>query len=845
MASENTITTEQLHFEVGAGVIFTLGRDLITDPVQAVMELVKNAYDADSSWVMVDINTTSVCDDPNCRGAVGFVRVLDSGHGMSLDDVKQGWLTIAQSRKRRMKAEGKRTRTKSRIPMGDKGLGRLGAQALGRYIQIVTRAEGASDELTVWIDWAAFHEDAILSAVEVKCFSRPRDAADADGTSVTVLGLHTPETWSSITAKQNLQRQLARLISPFKGIKDFRIQVAVDGTTLDLLDLARTVRMSAASTFTFVFDGEKLEMEGEAKLAYCRPTPSRRAERELMAARFAAHVSGDGGEKLLQTLARRAVGRRSNDMAIEKSGRQGWFIKGAATRTLDSIDKHERKGGRPVSPGPFEGELDTFVFSGHSGLAVSDEIKYIVRYLTGVRVYRNGFGILLDDDWLKLAKHITRGSSFFELKLENTVGYIDISVENNAQLTETADRQRFQTDSSAYRNFSLLVGEVVRFVGEFHELVRRGTVDFLNEEAKRSVGVDPNDSIAQVGTQLDKFVLDASRVKSVISRQVAELGEIRKQLHVAVSESAPRSGKGPSEPSVVDPLGDELARILPSVDRALGRTQDDLGVVNDLLARANEIAELRNVLSERIDALHEQAILLHETASLGLGAEVVAHEIAHIADGLLSRATPLLNTLLAERASPKLIGFVEHVRSQSAALRLQAAHVAPALRYVRERRDNLDVASVIRGLIEYHGPRLRRQRIRLTMESAGQDGFSVYMNQGKLTQVADNLILNAEYWAAEDLRHGMAVEGFVKITLDRPFIRITDSGLGVDPAVETLMFEQPFVTRKKDGRGLGLFISRRLLESDGCSISLTSDRNKVGRRNTFEIDLSGVLRDGT
>jgi signal transduction histidine kinase len=54
---------------------------------------------------------------------------------------------------------------------------------------------------------------------------------------------------------------------------------------------------------------------------------------------------------------------------------------------------------------------------------------------------------------------------------------------------------------------------------------------------------------------------------------------------------------------------------------------------------------------------------------------------------------------------------------------------------------------------------------------------------------------------------------------------------------------EPFVRAKPDGRGLGLFIVRQLLDSDGCSIYLGPEKNRRGNHNTFVIDLSAVLAD--
>jgi hypothetical protein len=46
------------HFEIDASVVFQLGESLITDAIQALMELVKNSYDADASYCKVVISTT-------------------------------------------------------------------------------------------------------------------------------------------------------------------------------------------------------------------------------------------------------------------------------------------------------------------------------------------------------------------------------------------------------------------------------------------------------------------------------------------------------------------------------------------------------------------------------------------------------------------------------------------------------------------------------------------------------------------------------------------------------------------------------------------------------------------
>lgn len=119
--------------------------------------------------------------------------------------------------------------------------------------------------------------------------------------------------------------------------------------------------------------------------------------------------------------------------------------------------------------------------------------------------------------------------------------------------------------------------------------------------------------------------------------------------------------------------------------------------------------------------------------------------------------------------------------------------------------------------------------------------FSIRVNEGKLTQVFDNLILNSEYWLLQQIFAKKANEGIVRITIDAPFITVEDDGIGVDESIEELAFE-PFITMKpsQSGRGLGLFVVRQLLDSMGASIRLSPDRNSRGRRYKFRIHFSNA-----
>ena len=107
------------HFDISAAVVRQLGEELVSDEVTAIVELVKNAYDADATFANVIVNTKDhlPADATNYGAAKGFITIEDDGLGMSEDEIRSGWLMISLSAKREMKAGGRKT-PKGRTPLG-------------------------------------------------------------------------------------------------------------------------------------------------------------------------------------------------------------------------------------------------------------------------------------------------------------------------------------------------------------------------------------------------------------------------------------------------------------------------------------------------------------------------------------------------------------------------------------------------------------------------------------------------------------------------------------------------------------------------------------------------------
>lgn len=127
---------------VQSHILRLLGDQLIGHDRLAVFELVKNSYDADASTVSITIDLNEV--DP-------CVKVEDNGSGMNLSVITGAWLEVGTDSKRSAQNR-KRSKIFNRLPLGEKGVGRLAVQKLGKKLQVITK-ESNSAEYEFNIDW--------------------------------------------------------------------------------------------------------------------------------------------------------------------------------------------------------------------------------------------------------------------------------------------------------------------------------------------------------------------------------------------------------------------------------------------------------------------------------------------------------------------------------------------------------------------------------------------------------------------------------------------------------------------------------------------------------------------
>ncbi|MDQ1685599.1 MAG: hypothetical protein QOC82_2336 [Frankiaceae bacterium] len=197
--------TEHLRF--APEILVRLGEELVPHPDLGIIELVRNAYDADATCCTVTLE--------NVGTPGGRVVVSDDGVGMDADDIRNGWLLLGRS------AKVRRTHSPSgRRRVGEKGLGRLAALRLGHEARLVTTAvvrARARREHELRIDWREF--DSATAVEDVPLLLISRVSRKATGTCVELTGLRQALAARDVN---RLARALVLLTGPFPAENTFR-----------------------------------------------------------------------------------------------------------------------------------------------------------------------------------------------------------------------------------------------------------------------------------------------------------------------------------------------------------------------------------------------------------------------------------------------------------------------------------------------------------------------------------------------------------------------------------------------------------------------------------------------
>lgn len=501
-------------FKPRARLLLQLGDQLIKNESIALLELAKNAYDADASKVDIIMHNPDSIEN-------GFVEIEDDGFGMTADIVENVWLEPGSNYKQEQFVERRFTPKYHRLPIGEKGIGRFGAHKLGNLIEMTTKSANAK-EVYVRIDWTQFAEHRYLEEVPIRIIEREQPQYFTDGktgTRIVIKGFR--REWERGMAR-NVIRAITSITSPFETMDAFIPSLKIPNKLGWFDGIITWDKVCDYSLFQFdtIIDGNTI-----IDFTY-KFTPW----------------------NTMTKLHERSVGL--SDSIVENY-----------LSITDDKDNPIILSDYKIGTIRFKGyifDLDTFIMK----MGVSDKsgFKSYLKSNGGVRVFRDGLRVYdygePENDWLSLDyRRFQQPTKAISNNL--IVGAIYLNREESSGLEEKTNREGF-VENDAYIAFKKAILHVVGLV----ETLRQTDKKKLKEAYGPTPKSEPVMSLlGEAQRYVDEKVLD-SEVKTEIKKYLVK---IERDYKLVTDNLLKAAGAGLNMSVVIH----EIEKIIYEVDKVL------------------------------------------------------------------------------------------------------------------------------------------------------------------------------------------------------------------------------------------------------------------------------------
>lgn len=467
-------------FTIDARTIIHLGRESIKDHTTALLELVKNSYDADANVVEIEIYKKSTQD---------IIRLSDDGDGMTETDIDEKWLRIGFSHKRL----AKETVSKHRRKTGEKGIGRLSADRLGEILEIRTKSE-SEDTYGLIVNWELFNQDGQdLSSIPIDELEKPvsiilpeQNKKDT-GTELIIKKLRANWTLENI---QNLYSELTILTPPFKEVEDFEIYLKNDIAPEFNGKVSPTSMLTPEVEIELDYDGESFDLIYSLKDRFDPGNPK---------------VDVISWQSLMQKV----------------------------------IDPFDYPFSDKLLCGPVKIKLllypRTKALAEGTKFSLTELREYIDKNV-GVKIYRDNisvkpYGFLnvqYGGDWLGIAERHSRNPAGlnraeYRVVANQLVGAIFIGRDTNAQLTDSASREGLVENEAFYDLRALTLGALALLENRRYQI-------YQDRKTKGTTKPTPTETVEIFKDKIETIKEEVKNLKTVSAIQKADPEDIQQTL---------------------------------------------------------------------------------------------------------------------------------------------------------------------------------------------------------------------------------------------------------------------------------------------------------------------------
>lgn len=871
-----------MKFKYNPRIIKQLGTELISSDGIALSELIKNSYDAKAHKVNIqfldsinDLNKDllvsplpKIVEDKIKEMNANLILIEDDGLGMDSNRLQKGFFEIGSD----IKQFDKNLNSSNGVILGNKGIGRLSAQRLSPILFIETASINEKGEYEIHflkINWEEFEKQAdkdaeefIISPICNKTYTRlwlvsnSQKPINFSNYFINVVeqdknlfGIPFGPKKTYYKINDDLLSTLSYLYSPFDSNSNPITQSLYYNKTSIKAEFNKNNLHIAEAQHSFKIKeiditDEKLILSLRLKI---QPWFIQRIHSNLVGDKLFQDYKKESGfyQSIYKKYEERFTKSLTDEVLIYD------YFRKQLNKSLTEDEKKNRieastkylKQILPMDGCIYSFKRDRKMLEMAYNSAITNQyiksetklndIKSFLEAYNGVKLYRNGFRIAFlgnkSDDWLKLQQKRTTGQQFYRFELGNALGYVNLNDPKQEYIFETSSREDI-TDDKPHKK---ILSEILDYIFNdcFYSLTRNAveiTKDILDEE-----GLIPK-------SKKEEIENESNNAKELLESATKSLDAFTKVFKV-ISENKDLDSQEKIETvklllSEVDVLAQNLGGSIKNSTMAL-KTADIILTKAEEHRKRIEIESYNN----------------YKLMANGLITEVITHELhSLIQDKDLNNYNQKIDEVkqfLFDQNNPGL--YKENLYP----VRKRMDSVSSKLSDIRQFYNFLEKTFVYSGkiddfelqnlkefldsLAERNSQRLNRNKIKMDFENTD---FDFNIPRGAFMHVFYNLVDNSIYWIGVRQSKAIYDKSFHnseqdKITIrvvDKNVIQYFDSGIGVLDKYQYTLF-QPMVSGKEQGRGMGLYIIRKFLESFDAKIELLDDLNLYGNRYIFQI----------
>lgn len=506
-------------FRTKARAVELLGKGQIADLPTAISELWKNGYDAYADTLKCELYL------PGYKGLNSpFFILSDDGFGMSGNDILEKWIVLGTDSKARggshlTKAE--RFDKSPRIPMGEKGIGRLSVAYLGSPMLMLTKKKYQPCQM-LFIDWRILENyNLFVDDIDIPLneFNSILDFGDKfQRLKIDFKKNLTTDNWKDQWKDQLVTREIILSDVTNAYVPEFFTQDIVPRLSEEETHGTMFLIFNPHEQLLELSDSGNIELTNDKTLLEFRKSLSGLYNIFKGNSEFHTefHIFDSVGKYNILDEFFTSEDLKISDHWFKGAFDENGFFTGEV-RVFNQIFQHTFK---PIrSPGktpygPFNIELSFNEGTQKNSKLSAEQWEYIgkkTENFGGLYIYRDGFRVLpygrTDYDFLGFEERRSKGAGYYFFSHRNMYGYIDISREKNRGLTDKAGREGFITNK-AYREFQ---DDLIQFFTDL-SLTYFKSIDKTSDETNPR-----NEQLAEIQRQKER-ILDAEKKKGKLTK---------------------------------------------------------------------------------------------------------------------------------------------------------------------------------------------------------------------------------------------------------------------------------------------------------------------------------------